>query len=82
MQAGAVAFEVVRYAGVAYLVFVGWSLIRGGLPLVDETTPVEPMGVVVRRGLLLNILNPKLTLFFLAFLPSSSGRSRVSSIRS
>jgi threonine/homoserine/homoserine lactone efflux protein len=73
MQAGAVTFEVVRYAGVVYLIFVGWSLIRGGLPLVEETTRVEPVSLVVRRGLLLNVLNPKLTLFFFAFLPQFLG---------
>jgi len=71
MQAGAVVFEVVRYAGVAYLVFMGFSMIRnaGALPLDDEEASVDPMGLVVRRGILLNVLNPKLTLFFFAFLP-------------
>jgi len=71
MQAGAVAFEVVRWAGVAYLVFMGVSMIRnaGDLPLDDENASIDPTGLVVRRGILLNLLNPKLTLFFFAFLP-------------
>ena len=74
MQAGAVAFEVVRWAGVAYLIFIGASMIRdaGSLTLDargDESAPVGSMSVVVRRGVLLNVLNPKLTLFFFAFLP-------------
>ena len=71
MQAGSVAFEVVRWAGVAYLVFMGASMIRqaGTLPLDGEGVPVEPMGHVVRRAILLNVLNPKLTVFFFAFLP-------------
>ena len=71
MQAGSVAFEVVRYAGVAYLVFMGVSMIRsaGDLPLDDRSGSVDPMSAVVRRGILLNVLNPKLTLFFFAFLP-------------
>ena len=71
MQAGSVAFEVVRWAGVAYLVFMGASMIReaGTLPLDGEGTPVETMGHVVRRAVLLNVLNPKLTVFFFAFLP-------------
>jgi threonine/homoserine/homoserine lactone efflux protein len=71
MQAGAVVFEVVRYAGVAYLVFMGVSMIRnaGALPLDDENSSIGPVGLVVRRGILLNILNPKLTVFFFAFLP-------------
>ncbi len=71
MQAGSVVFEVVRYAGVVYLVFMGVSMIRnaGTLPLEGEDAPVNSMGPVVRRGILLNVLNPKLTLFFFAFLP-------------
>ncbi|MDQ3428356.1 MAG: LysE family translocator [Actinomycetota bacterium] len=71
MQAGAVVFEVVRWAGVAYLVFMGASMIRdaGALPLDDGNASGDLMGPVVRRGILLNVLNPKLTLFFFAFLP-------------
>ncbi len=74
MQAGAVAFEVVKWAGVAYLIFIGALMIRdaGSLRLDnqdDENASAGPMGMVVRRGILLNVLNPKLTLFFFAFLP-------------
>ena len=71
MQAGSVVFEVVRYAGVIYLVFMGFSMIRdaGALPLDDGNASIDPMGPVVWRGILLNILNPKLTVFFFAFLP-------------
>ncbi len=71
MQAGSVVFEVVRWAGVAYLVFMGASMIReaGALPLDDGNAPVDSASLIVRRGILLNVLNPKLTLFFFAFLP-------------
>lgn len=71
MQAGSVAFEVVRYAGVVYLVFMGIMMIRdaGNLPLEDGEATTDPAGRIVRRGVLLNLLNPKLTLFFFAFLP-------------
>ena len=71
MQAGSVVFEVVRWAGVAYLIFMGVSMMRdaGTLPLDGRDTPVDSAGSVVRRGILLNVLNPKLTLFFFAFLP-------------
>ncbi len=71
MQAGAVAFEVLRWAGVAYLVFMGVSMFfeRGGLSAGSGDEPVEPKRVVIRRGIVLNLLNPKLTLFFFAFLP-------------
>ena len=71
MQAGAVVFEVVRWAGVIYLIFIGVSMIRnaGALPLNDGNASIDPMGRVVQRGILLNVLNPKLTVFFFAFLP-------------
>ena len=74
MQAGSVVFEVVRWAGVAYLIFMGVSMIRegGALQLDDQDDQhgsVGSMGLVVRRGILLNLLNPKLTMFFFAFLP-------------
>lgn len=72
MQAGSVVFEVVRWAGVAYLVFMGISMIReGGALQLDQnqSDATGPMALVVRRGILLNLLNPKLTLFFFAFLP-------------
>ncbi len=71
MQAGSAVFEVVRWAGVAYLVFMGISMIReaGNLPLEDGEAEAGSSLSVVWRGILLNILNPKLTLFFFAFLP-------------
>ena len=72
MQAGAVAFEVVRWFGVAYLVFLGVSMARdrGAIQLDnDQGDANEPMRRVIRRGILLNLFNPKLTVFFFAFLP-------------
>ena len=69
MQAGSAVFEVVRWAGVVYLVFMGVSMIReAGELSLDDAGP-EPALPIVRRGILLNVLNPKLTLFFFAFLP-------------
>lgn len=72
MQAGSVVFEAVRWAGVVYLIFMGISMIREGGALQldqDQSASIEPMDLVVRRGILLNLLNPKLTVFFFAFLP-------------
>jgi threonine/homoserine/homoserine lactone efflux protein len=72
MQAGAVAFEAVRWAGVAYLVLMGVSMIRdGGALQLDraQNASNDAMALVVRRAILLNLLNPKLTVFFFAFLP-------------
>jgi threonine/homoserine/homoserine lactone efflux protein len=73
MQAGAAAFEVVRWVGVAYLAYMGVSMIRNGgaLQLDDEDShePSDTSLMIIRRGVLLNLLNPKLTVFFFAFLP-------------
>src|ERR687894_658988 len=71
MQAGSAAFEVVRWVGVAYLVYMGVSMVRdAGAPSLDDgDAGPDPAGPVVRRAILLNLLNPKLTLFFFAFLP-------------
>ncbi len=71
MQTGATVFEVVRWAGVAYLVYIGLSMFRAGgaLRMDSEAARSASLAAVVRRGILLNLLNPKLTLFFFAFLP-------------
>ena len=74
MQTGSVVYETVRWVGVAYLVYMGISMIRQGDVLeLDDDARHDAAGSmirVVRRGILLNLLNPKLTLlFFFAFLP-------------
>lgn len=73
MQVGATVFEVVRWAGVAYLTWMGISMIRnrGSLSFGAETEsdPRRSSWSVVRQAVLLNLLNPKLTAFFFAFLP-------------
>jgi threonine/homoserine/homoserine lactone efflux protein len=68
LASSAVAFEVVKYAGVAYLVYLGVRALRaGGAP----ETRAAPAGMrrTVAEGVLVNVLNPKVSLFFLAFLP-------------
>lgn len=77
MQAGSAVFEAVRWAGVVYLVFMGFSMIReAGDASLDSADPLANSAVsIVRRGILLNVLNPKLTLFFFAFLPQFLGSS-------
>lgn len=72
LHASALAFEVLRYIGVAYLLYVAWSLVReGGTMAVPEAGPAGRVTAfrIVRKGFLVNILNPKLSLFFFAFLP-------------
>jgi threonine/homoserine/homoserine lactone efflux protein len=72
IQAGAAAFEAVRWVGVAYLLIVGVSMIRerGSLRLEhDQPGSTVSRATVVWRAILVNLLNPKLTVFFFAFLP-------------
>ncbi|MDE1462055.1 LysE family translocator [Spartinivicinus poritis] len=67
----ALAFQAIKYAGVAYLLFLAWSMWRSSAPLTLESEHHEKQGAfsVALKGFLINILNPKLTIFFLAFLP-------------
>lgn len=71
MQIGATVFEVIKYVGVAYLMFMGASILRyrSDLFVSDSDEPRGSTFFVIRRGVLLNLLNPKLTVFFFAFLP-------------
>ncbi|MCU1431173.1 MAG: Lysine exporter protein [Actinotalea sp.] len=70
MHTSAVAFQALRYAGVAYLVYLAWTTLRDRSALVvDESGPVRPVRQVIVSGVLINLLNPKLTIFFFAFLP-------------
>jgi threonine/homoserine/homoserine lactone efflux protein len=71
LHASATAFQVLKYAGVAYLLYMAWATVRDKEAItVDERddTP-HSAGRVILRGVLINILNPKLTIFFFAFLP-------------
>ncbi|HEY8590147.1 MAG TPA: LysE family translocator [Naasia sp.] len=70
LHTSAVAFQVLKYAGVAYLLYLAWRTWRDRSALtVDEDAPARSAGRVILDGVLLNLLNPKLTIFFFAFLP-------------
>ena len=63
-------YDVVRFAGAAYLVWLGLrALLRTPSPRDDAPPPPAPLGAVFRQGVVTNVLNPKVALFFLAFLP-------------
>lgn len=68
----ALVFQGFKYAGALYLLFLAWSMWReAGAPAVDAKAPRPRLGYwkTALRGVTLNILNPKLSIFFLAFLP-------------
>ena len=70
LHTSALAFQIIKYLGVAYLFYMAWGVLRdGGALQVSATTETLRPWKIMRNGFLLNILNPKLSLFFLAFLP-------------
>jgi threonine/homoserine/homoserine lactone efflux protein len=71
LASSAVAFSVVKYAGAAYLIWLGLKKIfgRSEIPDVDAELPRHGYARLFRDGFIVNLLNPKTALFFLAFLP-------------
>lgn len=70
LQASGVAFEVVKYAGVGYLLWMAWTTWRDtGALRVDADDRPTSVRAVIGSGIGVNLLNPKLTIFFFAFLP-------------
>ena len=70
LHASSLAFEVVKFAGVAYLLYIAWMTWREQGALKIEADGVARSDwEVVRHAVLVNLLNPKLSMFFLAFLP-------------
>ena len=65
------AFDALRIAGAAYLLWLGWEALRpgGGSPFVARQLPVDAPGRLFRMGLLTNLLNPKVAIFYLSFFP-------------
>jgi threonine/homoserine/homoserine lactone efflux protein len=70
LYASAVAFSTIKYLGVAYLLFLAWQTWRDKTLLDVETASAPPSTArVIAQAVLVNLLNPKLTIFFFAFLP-------------
>jgi threonine/homoserine/homoserine lactone efflux protein len=70
LHASALAFETFKYLGVAYLLYMAWSALRerGALRVEREVGARSALRVTI-NAILVNILNPKLSIFFFAFLP-------------
>ena len=70
LHTSALAFEALKYLGVAYLLFLAWRTLRDRHAFsVAETVRERSAGRVIVSAILVNVLNPKLSIFFLAFLP-------------
>jgi threonine/homoserine/homoserine lactone efflux protein len=70
LHASAVAFQAVKWLGVAYLLYLAWQTLhdRSAVGIDNDATTI-PFWQVIRTAVLINLLNPKLTIFFFAFLP-------------
>ncbi|WP_417806247.1 LysE family translocator [Thioclava sp.] len=69
LHASAILFQSIKFAGVAYLLWMAWGALKGTGGLDIAAADPAPPARLVRRGILLNLLNPKLPMFFIAFLP-------------
>jgi threonine/homoserine/homoserine lactone efflux protein len=70
LHASALAFETLKWLGVAYLLYMAWNALKehGALKVDAEVGARSDLGVIV-HAILINVLNPKLSIFFFAFLP-------------
>lgn len=70
LHTSALAFLTLKYLGVAYLFYMAWNILReGGALDVEAEKSRKSLTKIAVTGTLINVLNPKLSLFFLAFLP-------------
>jgi threonine/homoserine/homoserine lactone efflux protein len=70
LHTSALAFQLFKYPGVAYLLYMAWSTLREhGVLSVEKETNAKSAAQTTVTAILINILNPKLSIFFLAFLP-------------
>jgi threonine/homoserine/homoserine lactone efflux protein len=70
LHTSALAFQTFKYAGVAYLLYMAWNALRErGALKVEKEVGVRSAAQLTITAILINILNPKLSIFFLAFLP-------------
>ena len=69
LHTSALAFQTLKYAGVAYLLYMAWMTLKESGALNVEKQAARSSRQVIVHAILINILNPKLTIFFFAFLP-------------
>ena len=70
LHTSAMAFAALKWCGVLYLLYMAWQALREtGALAVEPQSKARSNGQVIATGFLINILNPKLSIFFLAFLP-------------
>jgi threonine/homoserine/homoserine lactone efflux protein len=71
LMAVPLAFEVIKFAGAAYLLWLAWQAVRpnGAAPFEARQLPIDSPATLFRMGFLTNVLNPKVAMFYLSFFP-------------
>jgi threonine/homoserine/homoserine lactone efflux protein len=76
-QTSAVAFTVLKIAGASYLAYLAWQAFRASASkLPTDNAPPIPLRRLYLRGIVMNVTNPKVSIFFLAFLPQFADPAR------
>lgn len=76
-QASALAFNLLKFAGAAYLLYLAWGAFRAGASdLNAEAGRETSLARYYLRGIIMNVTNPKVSIFFLAFLPQFTDPAR------
>lgn len=76
-QTSAVAFSALKFLGAGYLMYLAWQAFRASAAKFEaELIPEANLWKLYRRGIIMNITNPKVSIFFLAFLPQFADQSR------
>lgn len=70
LHSSALLFQIIKFAGVAYLLYLAWQSLKAGDAIsVTSERSAQPGFRIAKRAALINILNPKLSIFFLALMP-------------
>jgi len=70
LQSSPLAFDLLRYIGALYLLYLAWLAFNAGTAqATSQGSTLRTAGALYRRGIIMNVTNPKVTIFFLAFLP-------------
>lgn len=76
-QTSAIAFTVLKLVGAGYLLYLGWQAFRApGEQIRYRDSTDKDFGRLYRRGIVMNVTNPKVSIFFLAFLPQFADPER------
>lgn len=75
-QTSVLAFTLLKLAGAGYLIYLAWGAFRAGATVIDGEKSELTHAQLFRRGIIMNVTNPKVTIFFLAFLPQFADPAR------